>query len=203
MKNKSDIQHSQFSTQHSPDIAILILAAGESRRLGIPKQLIEVEGESLIRRLARRASRSNAIEVLVVLGHEPDRIEAEISEITNVRALHNPDHRRGIGTSIRTGVRELTKYDAILISVCDQPHLTTDIFDQLIAGLSGSSEGIVASRYADTLGVPAIFSRKHFPKLLALGDDAGAKHLFTNDVNWVDFPGGSIDIDTPDDLANI
>jgi xanthine dehydrogenase accessory factor len=180
-----------------------ILAAGESGRLGTPKQLIEIEGGTLIRRLASRASTSNAVEVVVVLGHESERIEAQIDDIKNVSAIYNPDHRRGIGTSIRTGIRELIKHDAILISVCDQPHLTTEIFDKLMDALAASAAGIVACRYSETLGVPAIFAKKHFPSLLALPDDAGAKSLLTNDVDAVDFPLGAVDIDTSNDLADL
>lgn len=206
--------------KHS-DTAILILAAGESRRLGTPKQLLDFEGETLIHRIARQAAASNAHEVLVVLGHQAARVEPELHDIKNARTIHNPDYTRGMGTSIRAGVQALKTHDAILISVCDQPHLTTDIFNRLIARIPASPSGIVCARYiplgildeplstihfplSTAFGVPAIFASQHFPTLLALPDDAGAKVLLTaNDVDSIDFPNGAIDIDTVEDLANI
>jgi molybdenum cofactor cytidylyltransferase len=200
------------------DTAILILAAGASTRLGRPKQLVKMNGETLLHRIARRAAASTASQVLVVLGYQAETIP-ELSDLPNVSTIHNPEWQNGIGTSIRAGARELASSDAILISVCDQPYLTTDIFDELIQKLPLSPTGIVCSRYlsADSsddrslstldsplstpYGVPAIFASQHFPALLTLRDDAGAKSLITaNDVEFIDFPLGAVDIDTADDL---
>jgi molybdenum cofactor cytidylyltransferase len=197
--------------KHS-DTAILILAAGESRRLGRPKQLLTFQGETLIRRIARRASESKASMVLVVLGHQAESVQKELTGLDKLRTIHNPDYQLGMGTSIRTGVQALASHAAVLISVCDQPHLTTAIFDQLIARLPESPAGIVCSRYTgsthDSLptvhGVPAIFTREHYAALTALPDDAGAKSLLSeNDVDSIDFTDGALDIDTLEDLANI
>ncbi len=196
---------------NTSNTAILILAAGESRRLGRAKQLIQIDGETLIHRIARQAAASTAAEILIVLGHQADTIERELTGLQNVRTRHNPDYARGMGTSIRAGVQALSHHQAILISVCDQPHLTTEIFNKLIARLPHAPGGIVCSRYAgstdDSLptvhGVPAIFAAKHFPALVALPDEAGAKCLITaHEVDSIDFPNGHIDIDTPDDLRN-
>ena len=202
--------------------AILILAAGSSSRLGYPKQLIQIDGETLLHRIARRATDSQATKVLVVLGHQADAMERELRDLQNVRTIHNPEWQHGMGSSIKAGVRELASSDAILISVCDQPHLTTAIFDELVQKLPDSSTGIVCSRYLPTespdntslstlhspfstpYGVPAIFASQHFPALLALPQDAGAKTLITaNDVEFIDFPLGAVDIDTADDLKNL
>lgn len=201
--------------------AILILAAGASTRLGFPKQLFKIDGETLLHRVACRASDSRATKVLVVLGHQADAMVRELRDLQNVRTIHNPEWQNGMGTSIRAGVRELASSDAILISVCDQPHLTTAIFNELIKKLPDSPTGIVCSRYlspdssSDSLptfhsplstpyGVPAIFASQHFPALLALPQDAGAKTLITaNDVEFIDFPLGAVDIDTADDLKKL
>ncbi|HEY2848076.1 MAG TPA: nucleotidyltransferase family protein [Pyrinomonadaceae bacterium] len=184
------------------DTGIIILAAGESRRLGPPKQLLVIEGETLIRRIARRAAASTAAEVLVVLGHGADAIEPELAGLDKVGTLRNPDWHCGIGSSIRRAVEALARREAVLISVCDQPHLTTEIFDRLIARLRHSTTGIVASSYSNILGVPAIFARKHFAALMELSDAAGAKSLLrANDIDRIHFPDGAVDIDTVEDLV--
>ena len=202
--------------------AILILAAGASSRLGHPKQLVKMNGETLLHRIASRATDSQVTKVLVVLGHQADAMERELHDLQNVRTIHNPEWQRGMGSSIKAGVRELASSDAILISVCDQPYLTTAIFDELIQKLPHSPTGIVCSRYlpiespddpspstrhspfSTPYGVPAIFASQHFPALLALPDDAGAKTLITaNDVKYIDFPLGAVDIDTADDLKKL
>jgi molybdenum cofactor cytidylyltransferase len=187
----------------SSDTAILILAAGGSRRLGRPKQLVEIEAETLLRRTASRAIASNASRVGVVLGHDGETMRSHLDDL-DLEIIVNPDWQRGMGTSIRHGVQALANREAILITVCDQPHLTTDIFDELIARLPDSRTGIVASRYAGTLGVPAIFGAQHFPALLTLPDDQGAKNVIAaHDVTAIDFPEGVVDIDTPNDFANL
>lgn len=184
-------------------VGAIILAAGCSSRLGQPKQLLQHHGQSLVRRAARAALDAGCAPVSIVVGAAP--IETELAEL-DVAIVRNDDWRRGIGTSIRSGVEACLAAEpglsAIAILVCDQPALDAEIIAALRAN---SGRGIAAATYGGTLGVPAIFSRRYFPELRALPDDHGAKHLLqsrAHDVTAVPFPEGAIDIDTPADLRH-
>ncbi len=182
-------------------IGAIILAAGGSTRLGQPKQFLKFEGDSLVRRAV--ATAVDCDPVVVVAGDHTERMDAELSS-TQAVVASNPNWRDGLGTSIRCGVqRALTiapEIEALVLMVCDQPFVTRE----LISALRASGKSITASAYAGTLGVPALFTREHFPKLLALPDTHGAKHLLDEpDVAAVPFPLGEIDIDTPASLAHL
>lgn len=187
-------------------VAALILAAGASSRFGEPKQLLRIEGESLVRRVVNAAKEAGCTPVAVVVGAEHDAIEDELQQ-TSVLIVKNVDWRRGLGTSIRAGVQSLVAanpaLDALTLLACDQPMLGSPIIRELIEAREGSGKPIVASSYANTVGVPAIFDRSCFEALLTLRNDAGAKRVIEarlNEVEQVAFPDGAIDIDTPVDL---
>lgn len=180
-------------------VGAVILAAGGSTRLGQPKQFLKFEGESLVRRAV--AAAADCDPVVVVAGDHAERMQGELSGTQAVVAL-NPNWRDGLGTSIRCGVQRALviapEIEALVLMVCDQPFVTRE----LISAIRASGKSIAASAYAGTLGVPALFSREHFPKLLALPDTHGAKHLLTGpDVAAISFPAGKIDIDTPAQAA--
>jgi molybdenum cofactor cytidylyltransferase len=188
-------------------IAAVILAAGASSRFGQPKQLICYRGRTLLE-LAIDASRSCAPQ-LVVLGRDDSQITDQ-TEKSGAIPLANPDWSRGIGTSIRAGVRAAIDRDpalpAILLMVCDQPFVSATVIEELIAHWKSSSRPIAASRYAGTLGVPAVFDRACFPLLLQLPDEAGAKSIILAEPERVAefvFAEGAIDIDTPQDWDRV
>jgi molybdenum cofactor cytidylyltransferase len=143
--------------------------------------------------------------VVVVLGLDVNVAAAEIADLP-VRLLENTEWRTGKASSISRGVATLpAQVEGAILLVCDQPHLSAELLQKLIAQRS-ATKTIVASRYAGTLGVPALFDRIHFGELLDLSGDAGAKALFSrhqNAVAAVDFPGGAIDVDTPADAATL
>jgi molybdenum cofactor cytidylyltransferase len=186
-------------------IGAVILAAGNSSRFGRPKQLLQYRGESLVRRTARAALEAGCQPVAIVVGPEGRTIAAALHDL-EVKLVPNESWQRGIGASIRRGVEALKECEALVILLCDQPHVSARLIRQLGAIHGETQKPVVASAYAGTLGVPVLFAREYFDRLLALGDEQGAKFLLAaepDDVARVDFPKGEVDIDTTSDLENL
>lgn len=182
-------------------IGAVILAAGGSARLGQPKQLLRYGGASLVRRATRAPIDAGCSPVAVIVGAAREEVGAEIRDLA-VEILPNDSWECGIGTSIRAGVRALQDCDALILLACDQPHVSAELIRQLIARQEETQKSMVASAYAGTLGIPALFTRACFDRLLSLGDKQGAKALLLappDAVASVDFPAGALDIDTPTD----
>jgi molybdenum cofactor cytidylyltransferase len=183
----------------------LILAAGGSTRLGQPKQLLDFNGETLAHATVRAAREGGCDPVCAVTGHQRAEVEETVKDL-GPRLVHNEDWRQGIGSSIRLGVNAMKeKASALLILVCDQPAVSADLIRLIIRRHEETGLPIVASAYAGTLGIPALFDRACFPELLEIGDSHGAKPLILRDpsrVATVDFPEGEIDLDSPADLEN-
>jgi molybdenum cofactor cytidylyltransferase len=191
------------------NVGAIILAAGGSRRFGRPKQLLAFHGESLVRRAVRSASEGGCGWIAVVVGEQRDLIEMELRDTPAV-LVENAEWQRGLGSSIRSGLSHLLStqpgLDAVVLVACDQPFVDASLIKSLIAQQETSGKPIVASSYADTLGVPALFDRACFESLLALPDDSGAKALIESrsaDVAQVEFERGVLDIDTPADFERI
>ncbi len=172
--------------------AAIILAAGGSSRLGQPKQLLLIDGESLVRRTARMAVEAGCASVFVVLGCDAARMQPELEDLS-IGVIHNPDWQNGIASSITTGVAALTAREPavnnLLILVCDQSRLTTALLKELIDKHRSERATITASAYAGTTGVPAIFSRAIFPELAALSGDEGARRLIARHCNESSYRG--------------
>jgi molybdenum cofactor cytidylyltransferase len=189
--------------------AAVILAAGESSRFGQPKQVIQFEGKSLVRRVVQAASDVNCSPVIVITGNAGAEVRHALRE-TNAVVVENKDWKTGIGTSICAGIRyvidKAPNVDAALLLLCDQPFVDVDVLSGLIALHSKTGKPIVASGYADTLGVPALFHRSIFPELLRLSGDTGAKPIILCNperVAELPFPKGEIDIDEVEDLQSV
>ena len=183
---------------------IILLAAGESKRFGAPKQLAELGGKSLLRRAVETALESHLGPVNVVLGavDQPCR-EALAGRPVNI--VFNPAWREGMAGSIVAGLRPWVggKLDGVIILLADQPGVTASHLRELQA--AALSHAIVASRYAGQLGVPAWFSVTKFDDLLRMEGGQGAKALIAREpeVAWVDLPAAGLDVDTPEDLVRI
>jgi molybdenum cofactor cytidylyltransferase len=187
------------------NIALLILAAGSSSRMGKSKQLLLLEGEPLLKRSVRAAMSSQAHSVTVALGDRADA-HAGILRDLPIHVLVNQDWEKGMGSTLKGGLLEIVRTDpstdALLVMVCDQPEVTSKHLDSLIHQYHSGSKPIVASTYKNVQGVPAIFDRSLFEELLRVKDTEGAKAVIaaqSESVLSVPMPGGEIDLDTPED----
>jgi CTP:molybdopterin cytidylyltransferase MocA len=185
-------------------IVAAILAAGESRRLGRPKQLISYDGEPLVRRIAETTLESTCDGVGVVVGAHAEETMLALHRLP-LEIVANTQWTEGMASSIRAGVEwaRARDADAILLTVCDQPRLTTSHLDRLIRAWRATPDVLVASRYGGVLGVPAIFDRRRFPLLAALFGDHGARGILraARVLVAIDWPDGLFDVDTENDLA--
>jgi molybdenum cofactor cytidylyltransferase len=190
-------------------VAAIIVAAGASSRLGQPKQLIFCDGEPLLQRAIRMASEAGASPVLVVLGAHRDLIERRV-DFQGAKIVVNDHWAEGLASSVCVGVNaaEFESPDAsgVLLMTCDQPRITAQHLGRLIDTFHHAPGTAVASVYAGTRGIPAIFPSMAFPDLCALGGDQGARSLLANEpwpVLEVPLEGGEVDIDRPEDLAQL
>ncbi len=191
----------------SRSIPAIILAAGASRRLGQPKQLVRCEGETLLERAIRMAGESGAAPLIVVLGANREQISSFV-KLDCATTIFNPHWEWGIASSIHAGLEAVEglspELQGALILPCDQVRLSADHLRALISAFVLEAHlSIAASTYADVLGIPAVFPRAAFPELMALEGDKGARALLLNPpclVIEVPFAGGEIDIDEPADL---
>ncbi len=188
------------------NIALLLLAAGSSSRLGHPKQLIKLGDITLLEKMADAAIRSDCQSVVVALGAYFHKIKNSI-ENKNIHILENRNWESGMGSTIVCGMAFLRKkhpaIDAVILMVCDQPYLDEKILNKLIRKWQGSGKDIVACKYGNTVGVPALFSKNIFPELLKLDSEHGAKKIIqknSQDVIVIDFEKGVFDIDSERDL---
>ena len=181
------------------------MAAGSSSRLGRPKQLINYQGKTLIQKAIEAAQDSAADDLVVVLGSRSDLIQTGI-ESKEVPVLFHANWEEGMSSSMQCGLRHLletSQVEQVILMLCDQPYVSQGLLDQLMDGKKSSRKGIVASSYAGTVGVPALFDQDYFPELLALKGTEGAKKVILNhqaDTFIVDFPLGAIDLDTEEDV---
>lgn len=190
-------------------IGLVILAAGNSARMGKPKQLLSYQNKTLLAN-ALEAGKAVVEEYLVlVLGANYEVVAAE-AEKFDLQVLQNTDWAQGMGTSIAAGTSWLcNKYpdlDAVMVSVCDQPYLSAGVFEHLIEEARRTGKTIVASAYAGTVGVPVLFTKYHFNELIRLTGKEGAKTLllsYQQDVALVPFEKGAVDIDTPEDYYKL
>jgi len=186
------------------NIAVLILAAGASSRMGTPKQILPWKDTTLLGHAIRTAKASQTAKIFVVLGANSEEIRPTISE-EGIVVLNNQNWQNGLGTSIAAGIEQFKTneklYDAVLIMLVDQPLISADYLNQLIQSFHESKKGIVATAYGSRAGVPAIFSPTYFSELGKLNDDYGAKKILNNhDSDLITlYPKGiEQDVDTPD-----
>jgi len=181
---------------------IIILAAGSSSRLGQPKQLLDYKGITLLQNTIVQALVSVHKAIVVVTGASREAIEHELQNRA-VTIYHHEDWAQGMGSSIAAGLHYLLQIEPVLtsciIAVCDQPFITSQVFQDLTEQHKVTRKGIVASAYAGTLGTPMLFSHMHFNALLKLTGQEGAKkllQLYQDDVASIPFDKGAVDIDT-------
>ena len=189
--------------------AVVILAAGQSKRLGSPKQLLQLDGTTLLGHTVAVAKELGAGPVAVVLGAHAENILPAATQ-SGVQILHNPEWQEGMASSIRTGIQQLLtlfpQIDGLLFLVCDQPFLRADLLCKLISLQKHGDLPVAASRYGGRLGTPALFHQSVFARLLELTGDAGARKLLESmedQVAVLDFEKGMYDIDTREDYERL
>jgi molybdenum cofactor cytidylyltransferase len=190
-------------------VAAVVLAAGGSSRFGESKQLAIFQGETFVRRVVRAAIDAGCAPVVVVTGADSAKIRLELTGIPILVAV-NPHWSNGLRSSIGVGVRHAedlaADLEAAFLLTCDQPFVDAAALTQLIELRLTSGKRIIASAYAGTLGIPALFDRSLFPDLLRLKGDHGAKEIIFDrryDVASFNFPAAAIDIDTVTDYKKL
>jgi len=189
-----------------PDVHALILAAGGSRRLGRPKQLLRWQGRTLLERAIDDAREVLRGRVIVVLGAHAEPIRAAI-DLSSVATVHNPDWQDGLASSLRSGIEALpASAAAVLILLCDQPLIGAAHLVTMLDAWRNEPGRIVASQYDLSCGVPALFPAAYFDRLKTLTGDKGAKPLlieFDSCVIKIPLAQAELDIDTRSDFERL
>jgi molybdenum cofactor cytidylyltransferase len=184
---------------------IILLAAGQSARLGKPKQLLNYKGKTLLEHSLQVAIETQLQPIVTVLGANADLLKKSIDHL-NTKVVINQQWSEGMATSIRCGMEELVRINptiaGIIIMVCDQPYVTAKLLTDLVEKHEHFSKPIIASSYKNNIGTPALFDKTIFALLLSLKGDSGAKKIMKSNPDWVEtvnFLFGEIDIDTTGD----
>lgn len=192
----------------SNQISIILLAAGESSRLGSPKQLLEYHGKNLLQHTIDLTQLLD-IDTFVILGAFKEEILARVNGYEG-KVVENMAWSEGLSSSIRCGLSGVLKTnpetEAVILVFCDQPFLTTEILREIVEKYHNSGQSIVHCSYGDVSGPPTLFHKSLFPYLMELKGGQGAKKvvgMFPDQVAYVDFPKGKLDIDTTADYHQL
>jgi molybdenum cofactor cytidylyltransferase len=197
------------SNQQMDNYAFLILAAGNSSRLGKPKQLLEYKGKPLLQHTIDIAREVNQGLVFTVVGANSDLVQEKINFHDSYVFIHSR-WEEGMGSSISFGISSLVKMfsyvKGAVLMVCDQPFISAELLHNLIEAHEEERRNIIASGYSHTLGTPVFFHKSHFKELMQLKGQEGAKKIIYKhepEVSVVSFPEGAIDIDTVEDYERL
>jgi len=191
-----------------PRIAALLLAAGQSRRMGGPNKLVaEIDGRPMVARVAQRLLSSHARPIVAVLGNQADAVEAALGKLPVAR-VRNPAFAEGLSTSLKRGLAALpADIDGVIVCLGDMPLVTGRDLDRLIAAFNPlEGRAIIVPTRRGKRGNPVLWARRFFPEMAGLAGDVGAKHLIGEHAELVhevemDSDGVLVDVDTPDALA--
>jgi molybdenum cofactor cytidylyltransferase len=190
-----------------PRIAALLLAAGQSSRMGSNKLLAEVDGRPMVARVAQRLLSSRARPIIAVLGNDADRVDAALGRLP-VERVRNPAFAEGLSSSLKRGLAALPPdIDGVIVCLGDMPLVAGRDLDRLIAAFNPlEGRAIVVPIRHGKRGNPVLWAKRFIPEMAELAGDVGAKHLIGDYAELVaeiemDSDGVLIDIDTPDALA--
>jgi len=190
------------------DITTILLAAGESSRLGTPKQLLKYKGKSLMQHTID-LTKIFGLDTVIVLGASTDQIMENI-EVYDAKIVQNLNWYEGLASSIRCGLNHALSLngdtEAVIFVLCDQPFLSVDILKNIMEVYQKSGQPIIHCRYDEAFGPPTLFHKSLFPELMLLQGAQGAKKVvekFPKKVAFVDFPNGKWDIDTLQDYQSL
>ncbi len=192
-----------------PGVGAIVLAAGASARMGQPKQLLRVQGKTLLRRAAETAAEVGCEPIVVVLREMSAELLAELRGLA-VHPIENPEADKGIGTSIRAGVGSLLKISpnlqSLVILLCDQPRVNADTLHRLIDSHRANGKPVSACAFTGTIGPPVLVESSLLSKLQSLRDDQGAKALWLAQpeiIHRFACEEAAIDVDTPEDYQRL
>lgn len=198
---------SQFS-QQKKEIAGIILAAGMGNRMRQTKQLLTYRGKPLLQHIVDAATGSLLSKVILVLGHEADRIMKKI-ELNDVESIQNPDYQSGQSSSLKVGLSAISDTcDAVLFLLGDQPLINSDIIDRMIQQYNETGSTLIIPRCEGKRGNPVLIDRSLFRELKQLSGDTGGRELFKQHkdaIDYLDIQTDAIltDIDTPEDYQRL
>jgi molybdenum cofactor cytidylyltransferase len=191
------------------EIGLIILAAGASRRMNQPKQLLEFEGQTLLRRAVETAVETVYRPVVVVLGANFEKMKAAIENLP-VAVVFNEGWPEGLSSSIKKGLEKLLEIapeiSAVLLTLADQPYVTTAHLDRFAERFDQTESPVIAARYNEADGVPALFAREIFDDFDKLSGDKGARMIIEKHrpaLSTIALPEAAFDIDTPQDFAKL
>lgn len=187
-------------------VAALVLAAGASRRMGALNKLTEpVEGVAMVRRVVDCVAQAGCDPIVVVTGHEAHEVSAALAGAP-VRFVHNPDHARGMGSSLARGARALSDDAPVLVALGDMPDVGAEVLGQLLATAAEPGVQVAAPTYEGRRGHPVVFAAELLDSLRACTGDRGARGVLEQAgaglrLVPVSDPGVVLDLDTPEALA--
>tara|TARA_B110000091_G_scaffold81306_1_gene89553 strand:- start:6958 stop:7548 length:591 start_codon:yes stop_codon:yes gene_type:complete len=186
-------------------LAILILAAGKASRMGAIKQLLKVDGKTLLENAISNSKKLKNSTVVCVLGAHAAEIKKTI-DLKSVDFTINKDHAQGLSSSIIAGIKYVQakeiQFDGLFIQLADQPAIKINYYKDMVALFLKEENKIIAANYGEKLGVPAIFPKAFVKDLLKITGDKGAKEFLQKnkeDIVSPKTPVNLLDIDTPED----
>jgi molybdenum cofactor cytidylyltransferase len=188
-------------------ISGVILAAGQSQRLGTPKQLLDLGGEPVIRHVVRNAASSDLGQIVLVLGYRAAEIGDAAGE-WGQNLVINSDFASGQSTSLRLGLGAVDPAaEAVLFLLGDQPQVTSQVIDEIIGTFTSGEGRIVMPSYRGRRSNPVLFAREYFPELARITGDQGARSVLDahrEDVRTVEIDADPpLDIDTDEDYKSL
>lgn len=185
-------------------LGVCILAAGESKRLGSPKQLVRFKNEYLLQRVINEVENLTECHKIITTGAYRSEIKQKI-DLKSSTELFNKNWKEGIGSTIRQSAKVAIEeqFDGLLFVAADQPFLRTPLLSQLLKAFCPGKNTIIASAYSGIIGIPVLFDQCYFEELTLLSGDMGAKKIIESNiknVKAVHFANGNIDIDTIHDV---
>lgn len=189
-----------------PQVAAVVLAAGSSTRMGRNKMLLELDGDSILRRAVNTAAAAGLEPVIVVTGHDAERAAAQIADL-DCMPVHNADHEDGIHTSVKAGVAGVPEAaDAAVVMLADMPLVGAEMLRELVARYRDGGAPLVVSRYGDVNAPPMLYDRSLFGEIAVMQRRCGKEVIerHRDEALVAHWPEAVLaDVDTPKDYRRI
>ena len=199
--------HSRIKAAETSEdrIAAIVLAAGQSRRMGDEnKMTVDFNGKPMVRHVVEAAQQSRVAETLLITGYEPDAVMDAVNGL-NVTQVHNANFKEGLSTSLVTGISGLSKKTArAIVLLGDMPFVDSSMINRLIEASDQNPECIIVSTHGGKRGNPVLWPSAFFDEVMQAKGDVGARHVIGQNADMVVEvelgQAASIDLDTPETL---